>query len=153
MLIGSERSREAQSFGKVIRRENKMSESTDNLTGVWQGLYSYPRALEPVLFVATLIETLSHVTGSTHEPHRITDRTLRAMLSGRRNGSRIDFVKTYEQTEGGYGEEIRYDGTICADASEIEGRWIIRADWSGRFLMIRGSRDAEQIARKKFARV
>ena len=124
-----------------------------NLTGVWQGLYSYPRASEPVSFVATLIETQSWVSGSTHEPHRKTGATLCATLLGRREGSAVSFVKSYEQqSAGGYAADVRYEGTVTADATEIEGLWIIRADWSGRFLMIRGSRDAEAIARKQFVR-
>jgi len=124
-----------------------------NLTGVWQGLYSYPRAFEPVSFVATLIETQSRVSGSTHEPHRKTGETLCATLLGRRNGSAVSFLKTYDQPAGGYGADVRYEGTVSDDATEIEGRWIIRADWLGRFLMIRGAHDAEKIAKKKFARV
>ena len=38
-----------------------------NLTGVWDGIYSYPIARAPVSFVATLIETASAVSGTTHE--------------------------------------------------------------------------------------
>ena len=34
-----------------------------NLTGVWNGLYSYPQLGKSVSFVATLIETVSWVTG------------------------------------------------------------------------------------------
>jgi len=126
---------------------------TGNLTGVWLGLYSYPRALDPVSFVATLIETESWVSGSTHEVHRKTGATLCATLLGRREASRLSFVKIYEQTTGGYSAEIRYEGTISGDATEIEGRWTIRADWSGRFLMIRDGNHAQTIAREKFARV
>lgn len=48
---------------------------------------------------------------------------------------------------------MRYEGTLAAEGDEIAGSWLIRADWSGRFLMIRGSREAETAARKKFARV
>lgn len=39
-----------------------------NLTGVWQGLYTYPGINKSVSFVATLIETPGTLTGSTHEP-------------------------------------------------------------------------------------
>jgi len=124
-----------------------------NLTGIWQGLYSYPRVLEPVGFVATLIETTHRLSGSTHEAHRMTGESLCAMLSGHRDGSRVAFVKTYEPgARGGYTSDVRYEGTLSEDGSEIEGRWIIRADWSGRFLMIRSTPNAEKIARRKFAR-
>ncbi|MGD0192923.1 MAG: hypothetical protein ABSD74_19470 [Rhizomicrobium sp.] len=123
-----------------------------NLTGVWQGLYSYPRALAPVSFVATLIETESWLSGSTHEPHRKTGATLCATLLGKRAGNAVSVVKSYENPEGGYGADIRYDGTVSDDATEIEGLWTIRPDWSGRFLLVRGTPDAEAVARKKFAR-
>jgi hypothetical protein len=41
--------------------------STQSLTGIWHGIYSYPIARAPVSFVATLIETASAVSGTTHE--------------------------------------------------------------------------------------
>jgi hypothetical protein len=125
-----------------------------NLTGIWQGLYSYPRAFKPVGFVATLIETESWVSGSIHEPHRLSGETLYSTLIGRREGSSISFVKTYEQSSaGGYTADIGYQGLINADATEIEGRWTIRADWSGKFLMIRGAREAMAKAERRFASV
>ena len=124
-----------------------------NLTGIWQGLYSYPRALEPVSFVATLIETASWLSGSTHEAHRKTGATILATLLGTRADDTVDFVKTYEPTSSGYKKGVHYEGTLSADGTEIEGRWIIPGNWSGRFLMIRGAREAESVARKKFARV
>ena len=44
-----------------------------NLTGVWHGLYSYPDGVS-VSFVATLIESGSSLSGSTHEPSVLGDR-------------------------------------------------------------------------------
>jgi len=38
-----------------------------NLTGVWQGLFSYPRMYRAASFTATLIEAGRTVTGSTAE--------------------------------------------------------------------------------------
>lgn len=128
-------------------------DTPSTLTGIWQGLYSYPRALDPVSFVATLIETQSWVTGSTHEPHRKSGATLCATLLGRRSGLSIHFVKKYERSGSGYRNEVHYEGTVSPDHTEIEGRWVIPAHWSGRFLMVRGTREAESVARKKFAHV
>ena len=125
-----------------------MDDTTASLTGIWQGLYSYPRMLNPVSFLATLIDSRSRLSGSTHEPHRETGAVLCATLLGRRAGRAIQFVKTYNSDSGGYGVDVHYEGTLAADGTEIEGRWIIRADWSGRFLMIRGSREAETVARR-----
>ena len=43
-----------------------------NLTGVWHGLYTYPDGVS-VSFVATLIESGSSLSGSTHEPSVLGD--------------------------------------------------------------------------------
>ena len=113
----------------------------DAVTGVWHGLYTYPNGLS-VSFVATLIESGSVLTGSTHEPS--PTGTLYASLTGSRDGSAVAFHKTYEGAGPDYGN-VDYAGTLNADASEIEGRWIIPGVWSGKFLMIRPARDAASV--------
>jgi hypothetical protein len=114
------------------------SESDKNLTGQWQGQYSYPIARTPTPFTASMVETGGVLGGS------ITERsTLRATLgtplyatiAGRRDGGHVHFTKTYESTDPGYGV-VTYDGQLNADATEIEGRWTTQG-WSGKFLMIR----------------
>ena len=70
-----------------------------NLTGVWNGLYSYSSGLS-VSFVATLIDSGSALSGATHEPNVLgtsPGSTLTALLSGGRNDSAITFVKTYDE--------------------------------------------------------
>ena len=126
-----------------------------DLTGVWLGLYSYPRALEPVSFVATLIETAGAISGSSHEPLKggsFAANTAFASLSGSRNENTVAFVKTYD---GGipHNRAINYEGSATDDGAEIEGRWTIPGQWSGRFLMIRSAPKAEAVVRKKFARI
>ncbi len=128
-----------------------MTDSTDNLTGVWLGLYSHPAALDPVSFTATLIETTSWLSGSTHEPSRFDSEPLTGTLFGSREGSLVQFTKTYDVPRRGYRNPVRYEGLVNADADEIEGRWLIRDDWTGRFLMVRSGHDAEARARKRFA--
>jgi hypothetical protein len=125
------------------------------LTGVWLGLYSYPRQLEPVSFTATLIETSGAISDSTHETPRqgkAAARTIFATRSGRRNDSAAQFTKTYDD---GIPHEhsINYDGMITDDGAEIEGRRSIPRMWSGRFLMIRSAPNAEKIVRKKYERI
>jgi hypothetical protein len=44
-----------------------MGAVAQNLTGVWQGLYTYPNG-ESASFVATLIDNGGALSGSTHEP-------------------------------------------------------------------------------------
>lgn len=118
-----------------------MSASAQNLTGVWQGLYSYPNGAS-VSFLATVIESGSSLTGSTHEPcvsGRVPGGTLLATLVGSRAGGAVTFRKTYEAAIPGY-RVVDYAGTLNAEATEIEGRWTIPGVWSGKFLMIRPSR-------------
>ena len=120
-----------------------MDAQTQDLTGVWNGLYSYPDG-RSVTFVATLIESGRTLTGSTHEPCLGGDcpsGTLLASLMGRRDGSAVSFRKTYEAA-GPRFATVNYAGTLNADATEIEGRWTIPGVWSGKFLMIRPLREA-----------
>ena len=116
------------------------SRSSRSLTGVWEGIYSYPvSGLPPVAFTATLIEAGSVLSGSVHESCTIggsPNEMLFFSLNGSRHGSAVDFVKTYHGTNPYYGT-ILYGGTVNDGATEIEGRWTIPGDWSGRFLMTR----------------
>jgi hypothetical protein len=128
---------------------------SDNLTGVWHGLYTYPRVLQRVLFDATLIESSAWLTGSTHEiatSARAKGQMLYAMLEGQRIGQRVTFTKTYDGTVPGY-NVVEYEGTLSADASEIEGRWSIRNNWSGKFLMIRSTGKTQAVEHKAFERI
>jgi hypothetical protein len=130
--------------------------SPQNLTGIWHGLYSYPYGRRaPVSFVATLIEAGSTVSGTTHERCGMGGRpneTLYATLLGRRQGSAVVFLKTYDGGNPHYGR-VSYEGTLSADGTEIEGRWTVPGNWSGKFLMIRSAAKAEAVARTVFARV
>jgi hypothetical protein len=122
-----------------------------NLTGVWHGNYTYPDGSPPVSFVATLIESGSHVGGSTHEPHQYRpSQILFALLSGRREGHAIDFIKTCQDDGPEYSAPIRYEGTLNGDGTEIEGRWIITSYWSGKFLMIRHGGKKASVSQKKY---
>jgi hypothetical protein len=115
-----------------------MQTDAQNLTGVWQGLYTYPDGLS-VSFVATLIESGSSLTGSTHEvcaTGHASGAMLLATLVGSRQGSMVTFRKTYDGSQPDY-RVVDYIGTLNAEATEIEGRWIILGVWSGKFLMIR----------------
>jgi hypothetical protein len=117
-----------------------------NLTGVWHGIYSYPNSNPPVSFVATLIETATMLSGTTHEGE--AGGTLFATLVGRRHGSTVSFVKTYDGTNPDY-RTVDYQGRLSGDATEIDGRWTILGVWSGKFLMIRARGVAETIARQE----
>ena len=118
-----------------------MQANAQDLTGVWNGLYSYADG-RSVTFVATLIEHGSAFSGAIHEPYaRGGARVLYATLAGSRQGSAVAFRKTYDGAVPGY-HIVDYAGTLNADATEIEGRWTIAGAWSGKFMMIRPSRAA-----------
>ena len=130
-----------------------MQADAQNLTGVWNGLYSYPNG-RSVTFVATLIESGSTLTGSTHEPCVGSDcpaGTLFATLLGSRSGNAVTFRKTYEVAGARY-DTVNYEGRLNADATEIEGRWSIPGVWSGKFLMIRPLREGLKEEQKESAK-
>jgi len=123
--------------------------SGENLTGVWQGLYSYPYG-QSVSFVATLIDTGASFSGTIHEPSIFGGDTIYATLAGTRQGSAVSFRKTYEKSAGPqYAASVQYEGALNSDATEIEGRWTIRAvGLSGKFLMIRPAGKAAEVEQK-----
>ena len=126
-----------------------------NITGIWQGFFTYPSLFRAGQFSATLIETSGSLSGSTSELYPFAPRageTVLAMLSGRRIGSSVTFIKSYEGPEEP-NHAIEYEGTLTDDFLEIEGRWTIPGDWTGRFLMIRPGGRSVEVARKAFERV
>jgi hypothetical protein len=130
-----------------------MQDNSHDLTGVWNGLYSYADG-RSVAFVATLIEHGGALTGSTHEPShdgRAPGGTLYATLVGSRRDGAVLFRKTYAGGVPGYAA-VDYAGTLNAEATEIEGRWTIAGVWSGKFLMIRPDRATAGAERKAKAR-
>jgi hypothetical protein len=123
-----------------------------NLTGVWNGLYTYESGLS-VSFVATLIDSGSALCGMTHEANvfgRQPGNTLCASLSGRCSDSLVAFVKTYDNP---HYDPIRYEGGLNGDATEIEGCWRIADGSVGKFLMIRSNGKAASVERKQAVRV
>jgi hypothetical protein len=124
--------------------------SGQDLSGTWDGRYSYPRILAPVAFVATLNEASGWLTGTTQEvaPNRPGGQQMSATLQGRRSGSSVKFLKLYDGSVPGY-DSVAYEGNVSADGTEIDGRWTAIGNWSGTFLMIRSQGVAE--ARSKAA--
>jgi hypothetical protein len=132
---------------------------SDNLTGVWHGLYSYDLARAPVYFVTTLMNGCGWLSGTSHEAaDEIPGQalTLFAALEGSLEGSCVTFVKTYDGT-GGWSHSVPYAGTLSPDATEIEGTWEIKEagfmTTTGRFLMIRCEGANEAVVRKAYETV
>lgn len=121
-----------------------------SLTGLWHGLFSYPRRYDPSSFVAILIESGASFSGTTHEPYAVGQSPggiLCATLLGERAGAVVAFVKTYDGT-GGWTHAVAYDGLLSGDGTEIEGRWRISSGWSGKFLMVRSGAEERAVARR-----
>ncbi|GCE84331.1 hypothetical protein [Komagataeibacter diospyri] len=109
-----------------------------DVTGQWDGQFSYPHTLTPEFFSASLFEAGSHVGGTVTE--RATSganagQCFIAMVRGERTSTQVRFTKMYE--DGVRQHAVLYRGTLNADGSEIEGEWHIAGSWSGPFLMIR----------------
>ena len=105
-----------------------MSADAQNLTGVWQGLYTYPDG-ESVSFVATLIDSGGALSGSTHEPctdAAASSGTLYATLAGNRGGSAVTFRKTYDGKVPRY-RAVDYTGTyMSVEVVRMPRRWAVR---------------------------
>ena len=122
----------------------------EDLSGPWDGLYSYPRTLAPVSFVADLKETGGWLTGTTGEAAAsgsATGQNLSATLQGRRSGSFVKFLKLYDGSVPGF-DSVAYEGNVSADGTEIDGRWTAIGNWSGTFLMIRSQGSPNRVRRR-----
>jgi hypothetical protein len=120
---------------------------TDSLTGVWDGTF-VQRQIGMVTFLATLIESGGALAGNITEPCTVPGcpvGTHNASIAGHRSGSAVSFIKRYEPPGHGYGT-VSYEGTVNADATEIDGRWKLpRMMGSGTFLMVRSGKPAEAV--------
>ena len=120
---------------------------TDNLTGVWDGTFVQSQ-VGMVTFLATLIDSGGALGGSTTEPCTMPGcpiSTHNASIAGHRSGSAVAFVKRYEPPGYGYGT-VSYEGSVNAEATEIDGRWGLPGTMlSGTFLMVRSTRPAEAV--------
>jgi hypothetical protein len=128
---------------------NSGQDTGASIDGAWNGLYFYPGYPEPVRFVALLIDVGSRFSGSIHEYEGIVSQKrilLHATVDGRRNATSVSFLKTYDGT-GGWKHSVGYDGTLNADATEIEGQWYVDGA-RGRFIMVRAGATEEAELRK-----
>lgn len=113
-----------------------------DLSGQWSGIFSYPSLFPPNSFEATIRDSGGVVSGLITQPREVFDvpgPSRQAVIEGSREGSTLTFIKIYDDLDR---PTPHYRGTIQADGDEIEGEWTIPGDWSGTFLMIRGSKAA-----------
>jgi hypothetical protein len=121
-----------------------------NLSGIWKGIFNYPRLLPPNHFEAELRDQLGVLTGETFERgngFRNKGQPLPAMLEGQRHGFSVTFVKRYDEFKR-VSTPVHYTGTVRGDGNEISGTWEIPGQWSGTFLMIRAKPKSIGVERK-----
>jgi len=117
-----------------------MTRRRSSLTGSWSGAYRYPFGGHETVFNAQIEETAGAFVGATQEPNEFlntTDSVLHGEIDGFREGSAVTFTKFYNHGEDGARHSIRYEGSVDAELTRIDGRWIVRSDWSGTFFMTR----------------
>ena len=66
------------------------------------------------------------------------------MIVGVRSGGSVRFTKTYEAGPTRF-LQVVYDGSLIAEATEIDGTWTIKGGMSGPFLMMRSRRPSEAV--------
>ena len=118
-----------------------------DLTGQWNGTYSYPAGLGPdTPFLATLADHAGNLSGLIIERDQFHRQgTLEATIAGHRFGRAVDFTKTYCGDYIGYDVPIDYVGTLSADGLSITGVWSMH-EWDGTFEMHRDSAAGEETA-------
>lgn len=118
-----------------------MTTRENDLTGVWDGLYSYTLSAQlESCFTAVLLQTGGGFSGMIHETMRrhMGDVAANAAVEGMLDGKAVRFTKAYDGS-GGQSHSVLYEGRLSGD--EIEGVWSVPQDGrrnTGRFLMIRG---------------
>ena len=123
-------------------------EAEYDLSGHWTGIYSYPSLYPPNTFEAVIRDAGGLVTGVITQPREFMEPAgppQQAVIDGSRTGSTLRFIKIYDDLSRA---TPHYNGAIQPGGDEIEGEWTIPGDWSGTFLMIRGSKAGEAIERR-----
>jgi hypothetical protein len=127
-----------------------------SITGVWDGLYIFPRLRKPVPFLAVILDLSDAISGTTQETPqegRSAGATLNAEILGTHRSGSVRFRKTYVDAPHGYDRPVDYEGALNADGTEIEGHWTVLGSWSGKFLMIRSGSMAMELAEQKLERI
>ncbi|WP_260925528.1 hypothetical protein [Novosphingobium sp. 9] len=126
-----------------------MTRNDVNLSGIWKGIFHYPRQLPPCQFDAELLENFGMISGETTEICAVGSQKgciLYALIEGQRHGREINFIKRYDDFNRSK-SPVQYFGAIDEHGTEISGTWAIAGSWSGSFLMIRSRPQEVQISR------
>ena len=109
-----------------------------DLSGLWDGTYAYPSALQPVPFRVELRDHGGRLSGEISEPAPayLPPGDLASIVTGARSGSHVRFTKIYDLLDH-FRDPVVYDGTLDEEECEIAGSWTIGPGWSGTFVMTR----------------
>lgn len=127
-----------------------MAEFSD-LSGVWQGKYSYAAAMRPNSFAAHLDDDDGALRGEIIEPNTITaggPDELIAALAGSRLKRDVEFTKSYSDVDQ---PALRYEGQLNAALTRIDGTWHFPSEpWvHGTFMMVRETGRGLRAARQR----
>jgi hypothetical protein len=114
-----------RSSGKERKAAGPAVAEQINLSGLWLGSYSYPAGVGPTTpFMAKLVDAGGSLSGEMVEPNTmgISAETLEAFLVGTREGSAIDFTKTYDGAADA-AHSIDYVGRVTDDGNRVTGVW------------------------------
>lgn len=129
-----------------------MTKRRSSLSGSWSGAYQYRANAGPeTVFNVQIEEVGGAFTGTLQEPNQLgrgSETVVTADIEGTRTGQSVSFVKFYDGS-GGMDHAIRYEGTVDAELTRIEGRWQIPRNWSGTFFMVRDDDGAAEKAEQK----
>ena len=103
-------------------------EGADNLSGLWMGSFAYPGGAGPTTpFLARIEDHDGRLAGTTIEPDNIVGgQSLEAEIVGNRQGSAVDFTKTYGGLRGASLEPIDYVGRLSGDGNTVSGVWSLQ---------------------------
>ncbi len=119
-----------------------------DLTGRWDGIFSYPRSMPPTSFTADIRDNGGKFVGEVHElgqTRKTSGQSLHALIQGDRVNDAVRFTKLYDNL---HYHPIFYEGTLRDEGHEISGQWSIPGKWAGTFIMVR-PRSAEQAAEQR----
>jgi hypothetical protein len=120
-----------------LRDDRSVSKGT-NLSGLWLGSFSYEAGRGPATpFMARLSDAGGSLSGDTVEPNTVgfSTATLEAFIAGRRDGTSVDFTKTYDGASD-CAHSVDYVGLLSGDGNKVSGVWSMDGQ-DGRFEMFR----------------
>jgi hypothetical protein len=99
-----------------------------DLSGRWCGIFDYPSELPATAFTADLRDAAGVLTGMVEEPDilRSGHIAIRALISGRRDGAPVRFVKYCEVSDSGY-DSVDNAGTVQPTGTRSAGASPFRA--------------------------